>query len=419
DYVPKEQHDVMRESLRKVFKTGKPDSFEVSSNIPKIGTIWFSAKVVPIRHDKESPSVVIITTDITERKKAERAILESQERFERLFTGNPEAAVCVDSAFHILDANPRFEALFGYSMDEIKGKYINDILVPEDKMEEAEMLNRKAKKGYVYFDSVRKRKDGSLVQVSIAAAPVVVEGQRLEHVAVYKDISQLKRAEKALQESLEKLGVVGKLTRHDARNKLSVVTMNVFLAKQKLAESHEALKHLDEIGLAVKQVEGIFNFASIYEKLGAEELVYIDVGKTVDEAVSLFSDLSGVEVTNDCRGLMVLADSLLRQLFYNLVDNSLKHGERVSRIRMYYEEGKDDLKLIYEDDGVGISKAEKEKIFKEDLGKGTGHGLYLMRKMCEVYDWGIRETGKQGKGAQITITMPRVGESGKANYNIH
>lgn len=84
DYVSREQHDLMRESLRKVFKTGKPCSFEVSSNIPKIGTIWFSAKVVPIRHDKEIPSVVMISTDITERKKAEEAIKRYSEHLEEL-----------------------------------------------------------------------------------------------------------------------------------------------------------------------------------------------------------------------------------------------------------------------------------------------------------------------------------------------
>ncbi|MDI6905517.1 MAG: ATP-binding protein [Candidatus Bathyarchaeia archaeon] len=122
---------------------------------------------------------------------------------------------------------------------------------------------------------------------------------------------------------------------------------------------------------------------------------------------------------NDCRGLTVLADSLLRQLFYNLIDNSLKYGEKISRIRVYYEEtGKDQLKLVYEDDGVGIPKAEKEKIFREGYGKGTGYGLYLIEKMCEVYGWTIRETGKPDKGAEFTITIPKENEKGKILYKL-
>jgi signal transduction histidine kinase len=64
---------------------------------------------------------------------------------------------------------------------------------------------------------------------------------------------------------------------------------------------------------------------------------------------------------NECQGLTVLADSLLRQLFYNLIHNSLRYGEKLSQIRIYYEVEDDQLKLIYEDDGVGIPEHEKEK----------------------------------------------------------
>ena len=89
----------------------------------------------------------------------------------------------------------------------------------------------------------------------------------------------------------EKLGVVGKLARHDARNRLSAVTMNAFLARKKLAGNHEALNHLSQIETAVGDVERIFEFARIYEKIGAEELVYMDAAKTLEESVQLFSEL--------------------------------------------------------------------------------------------------------------------------------
>ena len=60
--------------------------------------------------------------------------------------------------------------------------------------------------------------------------------------------------------------------------------------------------------------------------LGAEELSYIDVEKSVDEAVVLFTGLVGAKFVNMCLGLAVMADSMLRQLFYNLIDNTLKYG---------------------------------------------------------------------------------------------
>ena len=71
--------------------------------------------------------------------------------------------------------------------------------------------------------------------------------------------------------------------------------------------------------------------------MGVEELECVNVEQHLTEAVSLFSDLKGTKVINECHGLTVLADSLLRQLFYNLIDNTLKYGKKTSKIRVHYE----------------------------------------------------------------------------------
>ncbi len=358
-----------------------------------------------------------------------REIRESQQMFERLFTDNPEAVVHTDSSFHILNVNPRFSKFFGYSLDEVKGKHINDIVVPKEKIREAVAFDEKASKGETYHeDTVRKRKDGSLVPVALSAAPIIVENQVIGHIAAYKDISQLKKAEDDLKESLhkldtmnEKLRVVGGLTRHDVRNKLSTITGNAYLLKKQLAGNSEALDKLGDMEKAVQQTVKIFDFAKAYEMLGAEELVYNDVEKTVNEAISLFASRNNVKVINDCHGLTILADSLLRQLFYNLIDNSLKYGQKTARIRVYYKKtGQDSLKLVYEDDGIGIPVAEKPKLFKEGYSTGgsTGYGLYLIGKMMEVYGWKIQETGTPGKGAQFTITIPKTNQTREENYRL-
>jgi PAS domain S-box-containing protein len=365
--------------------------------------------------------VEVVHRDITERKKAEQTILESQKKFERLFMDNPEPAVSLDQNFHILDVNPRFTALFGYALHEIKGKHINDVTVPKEKMKEAEMLDRKLTNDIVYHDTVRKRKDGSLVPVSISAAPLIINNQILGHVAVYKDISQLKKTERELAIMNEKLCVVGGLTRHDVRNKLSAITGNTYLAKKELASDSKVLDYLNEMEKAVQQIVRIFEFAKAYEMLGAEELVYINVEKTVDEAISLFSHLRGVKIKNDCHGLSVLADSLLRQLFYNLIDNSLKHGQKTTGLKVYYEKAdQNQLKLIYEDDGAGIAAADKPKLFTEgySTGGGSGYGLYLIKKMTEVYGWTIQETGEPSKGARYVMTIPRTNSIGRENYKL-
>ena len=115
----------------------------------------------------------------------------------------------------------------------------------------------------------------------------------------------------------------------------------------------------------------------------------------------------------------MLADSLLRQVFYNLIDNTLKYGEKTTTIRVYYEEAGNALRLIYEDNGVGVSDDLKGKLFTEGFGKGTGYGLYLIRRICSAYGWTIEETGKPGKGAQFTMAIPKSEKECKKSYTIN
>ncbi len=82
EYTQREQHDIMMRSLREVFKTGKPGNYEISSNIPKIGMVWFNTKVVPIKRYGNVNSVIMISTDITERKKAEEQLKKSKDNIQ-------------------------------------------------------------------------------------------------------------------------------------------------------------------------------------------------------------------------------------------------------------------------------------------------------------------------------------------------
>jgi len=338
--------------------------------------------------------------------------MENQQKYEALFRDNPEAVVYLDMDFKVLDVNPRFCGLFGYSADEVKGKHINELVVPDDRLEEARELDKAASRGFASHDTVRKRKDGSLLPISISATPVSLEGKLLGYVGTYKDITERKNLE-------EKLRVVGSLTRHDVHNKLSVIAGNAYLLRERVAGDPEALEYLRYIEGAVSKVERILEDARIYEKLGVEQRTYIDAEEILDEAVSLFSDLKGIEIANQCAGLTVLADSLLRQVFYNLIENSLKHGEKTKVIRVHYGNpiaGK--LELVYEDDGVGIPSDKRSDLFKEGVGKGTGHGLSLIKRICEVYGWTIEETGKQGQGAQFTIGIPEKDKEGRILYKL-
>jgi signal transduction histidine kinase len=99
----------------------------------------------------------------------------------------------------------------------------------------------------------------------------------------------------------------------------------------------------------------------------------------------------------------------------------LKHGERVAKVRVYYEKvDQNKLSVVYEDDGVGIPAEIKPLIFKEGFSTSgsTGFGLFLIKQMIEVYGWDIQENGEPGKGAKFTIKVSRINQNGKEKFQL-
>lgn len=220
------------------------------------------------------------------------------------------------------------------------------------------------------------------------------KGETLGVVVISNDISQHKIIEEELKTNQlktliinEKLHVVGGLTRHDVGNKLMTIKANVYLLNKRIGDDPEFAKYLERINSALDGADEIIEFSRTYEKIGLEQRLNINVENCFNEAAALFPELSVIRIVNECQGLTVLADSLLRQLFYNLIDNSLKHGEKVTQIRLNYKKDVDGVELFYEDDGFGIPEENKSKIFSGGFttSNSSGLGLRLIKKMLEVY----------------------------------
>jgi len=367
--------------------------------------------------------VVLSSRDVTESAKlSERVGFQS-----RLLDSLGQAVVAVDVKGKVTYWNRGAERLYGYCEAEVLGCSVVDLLVVEGSRAEACEVFERVFAGEVWSGEFYvRRSDGEVFPAILTGSPIFGEdGGVVGVVGVSTDISEQKwmlgvfdEAVEKVTELNEKLHVVESLTRHDLRNKLSALNGRVFLLKKRCGGDAGALAQLGEIDLVSRQMLRIMEFEKVYVQVGSEELVWVDVERCLDEAVLLFSDLRGAGLVNECGGLRVLADSLLRQLFYNLVDNTLKYGEEVSRIRVFFREECDVLRLVYEDDGVGVADDVRVNLFREGFGEGTGYGLYLIKRICAAYCWTIQETGKQGEGVRFTMTIPKKGKDGKNLYEI-
>ena len=110
-----------------------------------------------------------------------------------------------------------------------------------------------------------------------------------------------------------------------------------------------------------------------------------------------------------CSGFEVLVDPMFPMVIRNLANNTLKHAEGAEKVRIFCQETPEGLRLVYEDDGVGITSEAKVTIFDKGFGANTGLGLYLVRELLRISDTRIREVGENGKGARFEIDFPEGG----------
>ena len=105
--------------------------------------------------------------------------------------------------------------------------------------------------------------------------------------------------------------------------------------------------------------------------------------------------------------LEVSADPLFEKVFYNLIDNALRHGgKNLSAITFSCERSGTGCRIICEDDGVGVPEENKNRIFEQGFGSNTGLGLFLSKEILGITDISITENGTPGKGARFEILVP-------------
>ena len=105
--------------------------------------------------------------------------------------------------------------------------------------------------------------------------------------------------------------------------------------------------------------------------------------------------------------LEIFADPWLKKVFFNLIDNTLRYAEHVTKITVSFRESDDGLDLFFEDNGIGIPFDEKEKIFERGYGKNIGYGLFMAREILAITELKIKENGEPGKGARYDIYVPK------------
>jgi signal transduction histidine kinase len=212
---------------------------------------------------------------------------------------------------------------------------------------------------------------------------------------------------KSLAAANKKLEILDSLTRHDVLNQITLASIEADLVSRNTKDLR-VLESAESITKINKTIIALLQFSKEYKQVGIEEPRWLNLNELISDAIDQL-DFGKVAVDYYCEDLRVYADPMIEKAFFNILDNSLRHGDRITKVLINCAVSKKDgtLSIIFSDNGVGVPEDEKEKIFEKDVGKNTGLGLFLVRQILSITGISILENGIPGKGARFEIIVPK------------
>ncbi|KQC05037.1 MAG: hypothetical protein APR53_08655 [Methanoculleus sp. SDB] len=354
----------------------------------------------------------LIGQDITELKNAEEALRESQRMLSTLMSNLPGMVYrgANDSQWTMTFVSDGARDLTGYEPEELTGSgrvAFEDLIHPEDIPDVWKTIRdgiaERAPFAMNYRIITHSGKEKWVRELGRGVYGKDGELRALEGFIM--DITAIKKSRDAISEANKKLNLLNNITRHDILNQLTALLGYIELSRSDITD--EGVRHyFEKMERAARTIHEQILFTRDYQQLGVMGAQWSPVRSAISEGMARL-DLSTIRLSVDVDDIRVFADPLLFRVFYNLAHNSLIHGgPGLSEIRISGHETERGYLLLYDDDGEGISREDKDKIFNAGYGKVTGYGLFLIREILAITGIGIRESGEEGEGARFEILIP-------------
>ncbi|MGA8874016.1 MAG: ATP-binding protein [Candidatus Korobacteraceae bacterium] len=408
------------EAIRQVelsLQSGAPGQGEWRVVWPDGSIHWILGRWQSFRDESGKPARVTgINIDLTEFKKAE----DARQKLAAIVESSDDAIISKDLNGIVTSWNGGAERMFGYTPQEMIGRSITTI-IPHELYEDENRILATIGRGdrIEHFETVRLRKNGQRVEVSLTVSPVRDHTGRIVGAAkIARDITEAKKAERALHTS-ERLASVGRLAAtvaHEINNPLEAITNLVFLAKHADSQA-SAVKYLSA---AEEELDRIFHISK--QTLGfyreAKGATAVRVSTIATSLLSVFSSRArskNIQICPEIKGDTEIhaIPGEIRQVIANLLSNSIDAVENGGRIRIrvaaatsWDKKHTRGVRLTVSDNGSGIPDELRQRLFepfvtsKKDVG--TGLGLWISKSIIEAHGGTIRLKSSAKAGASWT-----------------
>jgi len=332
----------------------------------------------------------------------------------------------------VLRVNRAFCEIFRYSKDDLQGHYLDELIVPAEKVAESRDFRKAALQGpHVTLLTQRRRSDSALIDVSISGAPINAGQGPIGTILFYRDITDQRTLDHQVLEA-QKMEAIGRLVgnvSHDFNNLLTAIMVYCGLLTENLGPHDTARQHAEEIYAAAEQGSELVRQLLSIARQRKLEPTLTSLSEIVQDLEDLLRRLIGENIQLEIRtdrstGYTEVDRNQIQQAILNLALNArdaMPSGGRLiiktsaadlSPDKAGLPPG-DYLVLSVEDTGVGMDETTRGRIFEpffstKPQGKGTGLGLASVHAIAAQAGGHIRVSSLPGEGSRFDLYFPRV-----------
>ncbi|WP_162287791.1 ATP-binding protein [Indiicoccus explosivorum] len=382
---------------------------------PAVLLLIVLASIISLIH---ASSYQKIWREIEEKNRSMENALLSREGYLQLFFGNAKDAIAVfDLDDRVIDINPSFEELYGWSRDEAIGRIL-PIVPPENRgAASIRLKNLYEGKSYSLLETTDMRKDGSRFPAELTLSPIFdAEGRVIATSAISRDISYRKETENLIVQS-EKLKLAGEMAAgvaHEVRNPLTVISGFVQMMHHDADHPYQSFTKL--ILSEIERINLIISEFLILAKPQAAQFREVSLRETLQEVFLLYGpefNMQGIIFHETWRHSDYVVNgekNQLKQVFINLIRNAIEAVGHEGKISLLVEEREEGLVAVrLRDNGEGIPDDVLKKIFEPfytTKASGTGLGLIISQRIVQDHGGSLAIRSKERKGTEVTVLLP-------------